>query len=355
MKYKNVLITGGAGFVGSNIAINYKRQNPAAKVVVLDNLRRRGSELNIGRLKEKKIDFLHGDIRNSSDLDNVGKTDLIIECSAECSVLAGYNSSPRYVIDTNLIGMINCLELARKYKAGFIFLSTSRVYPIEKINSLKFSETDKRFELKAKQSLPGVSAKGFSEHFSLEGARSIYGATKLAGELLLKEYINGYGIKGVINRCGIISGPWQMGKADQGIIALWIAAHIYGKKLSYIGFAGKGKQVRDVLHIDDLYNALAIQWENLDYHNGQVYNIGGGRENTFSLKELTDLCQAITHNKILIEKMSLTRQADIIYYATDYSKFANTAGWSPKANLNRIIADVASWINENRQTLNKIL
>lgn len=355
MQYKKVLITGGCGFVGSNIAIKYKENHPGVEVVSFDNLKRRGSELNIERLKKNGVSFVHGDVRNFGDLESIDKTDLIIECSAECSVLAGYGSSARYLLDTNLYGAINCLELAHSRRADVIFLSTSRVYPIEKLNSLKVIEKDTRYELAPKQTLPGVSEKGISEDFPLSGARSFYGATKLSAELLLEEYIQGYGIRGVINRCGVLTGPWQMGKVEQGFVSLWIARHIYGGGLSYIGFGGEGKQVRDILHVDDLYDALEMEIRDMDAHTGEIYNIGGGNKNSISLKELSSLCEEITKNRISIKKVAQTRDADIIYYVTDYTRFNKTAGWTPKRDLNKIIEDIAGWVYENKELLSPAL
>lgn len=353
MKYKKVLITGGAGFVGSNLAIRYKKDHPAAKVICLDNLKRRGSELNINRLRENGVIFMHGDIRNYEDIESIGKTDVLIECSAECSVLAGYNSSLKYLIDTNLLGTINCLQFASRYKADVIFLSTSRVYPMETINSLNYIEKETRFELAHKQRVPGVSKKGFSEAFPLEGHRSFYGATKLSSELLLKEYIHAGKLRGVINRCGVIAGPWQMGKIEQGFFSLWVAKHFYKGRLSYIGFGGYGKQVRDVLHIDDLYDAIKIQLNNMDIYNGQIYNIGGGHKNSVSLAELTRLSRKITGNSINIGSMPKTREADISYYVTDYSRFHRISGWAPKNDLKNIAEGILNWIFENRKPLEK--
>ncbi|MBF0317704.1 MAG: NAD-dependent epimerase/dehydratase family protein, partial [Nitrospirae bacterium] len=227
-----MLITGGCGFVGSSLAINFRRRYPQLKIACLDNLRRRGSELNVARLKPWAVEFVHGDIRSQEDLYGVGDVDVILECSAEPSVLAGYNSSPDYVVGTNLVGTINCLELARRmtHSVTFIFLSTSRVYPIKTINRLNIEETATRFELSDEQTVPGVSRNGLSEQFPLEGVRSLYGATKLASELILQEYVDIYGIKGIINRCGVLTGPWQFGKVDQGVIVHWVARHFWRQR-----------------------------------------------------------------------------------------------------------------------------
>ena len=145
---KRILITGGAGFIGSNLAINIKGDYEDFEVIAFDNLKRRGSELNLQRLINREIRFFHGDIRNKEDLNGVGPADLIIDCSAEPSVLAGHGESPEYLINTNLVGTINTLELARREKADIIFLSTSRVYPTNTLRQISYAETDTRLELK---------------------------------------------------------------------------------------------------------------------------------------------------------------------------------------------------------------
>jgi CDP-paratose 2-epimerase len=352
---KRVLITGGAGFVGSNLSIKLKKDFNDLEIISFDNLKRSGSELNISRLKQSGVEFVHGDVRNKEDLASLGKFDLLIECSAEPSVLAGYNSSPDYLINTNLIGMLNCLEVARQYKADFIFLSTSRVYPIKTINDLEIIEEETRFSIKDNQSIKGASSNGFSEAFPLEGTRSLYGATKLSGEYFLQEYIEAYNMKGVINRCGVITGPWQMGKVDQGFVVLWVAKHIYNKELKYIGFNGTGKQVRDMLHINDLYRLIKMQVEDIDKFNGKVYNVGGGLKSSVSLLELTDICQTITKNKIKINSEKETRQADIKVYITDNTKIISEIGWKPELEVGDIVEDVYKWIKNNEEKLKPIL
>ena len=259
-KYGAMLVTGGAGFVGSNMALWFKARYPAMRVIALDNLRRRGSETNLPRLRGGGVEFLHGDIRNPEDLRlDEYRIELIVECSAEPSVLAGYGNAPDYVVNTNLLGTVHCLELARRTGADFLFLSTSRVYPVNTLNAIATEETDSRFTIAHRQELAGVSAPGIAERFPLEGARSLYGATKLCSELLIQEYGAMYGLRYIINRCGVLAGPWQMGKVDQGVFALWVAMHHFERELSYIGWGGQGKQVRDLLHIDDLAELLDLQ------------------------------------------------------------------------------------------------
>jgi len=353
---KTFLITGGAGFVGSNLAIQLKNYYiEQVRIICFDNLKRRGSELNLNRLRENGIEFIHGDVRNKGDLEAVGKIDTIFECSAEPSVLAGYGASPDYLIQTNLNGTINCLETARLHGADFIFLSTSRVYPIRTISQLEYLEKETRFELAANQGVLGVSLKGFSEDFPLEGTRSLYGVTKLCSEYIIQEYCEMYNIRGIINRCGVLTGPWQMGKVDQGVIALWVAKHIYGGALSYVGYGGQGKQVRDILAVNDLFDLLVNQMENLDLHNGQIYNVGGGLEVSTSLLELTRMCEEVTGKTIEINSIAETRVADIPYYITDTAKVKQVTGWSPKTSVHQIIESIAQWIQENKQHLHNIL
>ena len=172
MNYDSVFITGGAGFVGSNLALSFKSKYPDLRVIVMDNLKRRGAELNIKRLKDSGVDFIHGDIRNREDFPSIHFS-AMIECSAEPSVMAGYNGSPLYVINTNLSGTINCLEEVRKRKADIIFLSTSRVYPYDKINNIKFTEGESRFIWDKEQNITGWSEKGITEKFSLEDRKSV--------------------------------------------------------------------------------------------------------------------------------------------------------------------------------------
>ncbi|MBI5354895.1 MAG: NAD-dependent epimerase/dehydratase family protein [Candidatus Aenigmarchaeota archaeon] len=347
-----VLVTGGAGFVGSNLAVSFAKGN---EVVVMDNLKRRGSELNIPRLREAGVAFIHGDIRNKEDFDGFGKVDAIIECSAEPSVLAGLNSSAEYLINTNLLGTVNCLEFARKNNSKFIFLSSSRVYPIGKINSAAFDEKETRFELSKSQKMDGISRNGFTESLSLDGPRTLYGAAKLSSELIIREYVDMFGLQAVIDRCGLIAGPWQMGKVDQGVVALWVAKHHYKKQLSYIGYGGSGKQVRDILHIADLYRLIDIQLKHTEKYNGSVYNVGGGSANSASLAELTKLSEKHTGQKIPISRVSEERKGDIRIYVTDNSKVSKETGWSPKIGVEETIKDIAEWIKDNSVSLKTVL
>lgn len=351
---KKVLITGGAGFVGSALALGLGQKYPEWQITALDNLKRRGSELNLTRLAEANIRFIHGDVRNSEDLDaSLLQPDLILECSAEPSVLAGYNS-PKYVLETNLVGTINCLELARQTKADFIFLSTSRVYPISYLSNLTYTETNTRFQLNSTQEIMGASGYGIAENFPLDQARSLYGTTKLASELLIAEYADSYGIRTLINRCGVLTGPWQMGKVDQGVFALWMAFHYFNKPLKYIGYGGTGKQVRDFLHIEDLLTLIDIQIDRLEELKGETFNVGGGVENSLSLLETTQLCQEITGNKIAIAPIPENRQGDVPIFITDSRKVREKTRWQPQRDAKTTLTDIYEWIRENESQVKTI-
>src|SRR5438067_1090732 len=149
--FTRILVTGGAGFVGASLATAFKKRHPQTAVVAFDNLHRRGSELNLPRLRHAGVDFVHGDVRSKDDLNSLADPDLILECSAEPSAQAGYSGSPAYLIETNLIGCFNCLELARRARAALIFISTSRVYPYRRLNALRFIEAETRYSLSADQ------------------------------------------------------------------------------------------------------------------------------------------------------------------------------------------------------------
>ena len=346
--HQRILVTGGAGFVGSSVALALKRRYPETHLTVFDNLHRRGSELNLPRLREADVAFVHGDIRSLADLTSLPEQpDLILECSAEPSAQAGYGGSPEYLIDTNLIGCYHCLELARRAHADFVFVSTSRVYPYRRLNELAFEEGAGRFHLSAAQSIAGASGLGVSEDFPLDGARSLYGMTKLAGELMVAEYGDAYGIRYIIDRCGVLTGPWQMAKADQGVIALWVAAHYFKKKLSYIGFDGSGRQVRDYLHVEDFCDLLVEQIANFDTYQGRLFNVGGGLPFSLSLQETTRLCEEITGNHLQIAAVAETRPADVRIYLTDHRRLTAVNGWLPRRDALTTLGDIFAWIRNS--------
>lgn len=352
----NILVTGGAGFVGSYLCRMYKERYPSANIVALDNLHRRGSEFNLKDFRDRGIRFIHGDIRCQGDLDAIeGVFDLFIEASAEPSVIAGLNRPDNYAIQTNLTGTINCLNFALKSAGHFIFLSSSRVYSIDPLLNIPLKEGDSRFHIDSpKAFMRGLSTQGINEEFPTNTARSLYGATKLASELLIQEYVRAYGLKAVINRCGVICGPGQFGKVEQGIFTLWVVNHYLKKPLKYTGFGGKGKQVRDILHPKDLFEALNLQNEKTDALSGEIFNLGGGLDISVSLLELTQICKEITQNEVPINSVQSTLSVDIPFYVTDYGKATQAFGWQPKCSVEDTIKDIYRWIVQNEDFIQSI-
>ncbi len=352
---QSVIVAGGAGFVGSSLALSTKRDHPDWRVVAIDNLKRRGSELALERLRAGGVEFIHGDIRAPEDLAAAGACDLVLDCSAEPSVHAGYGGSPAYLINTNLMGTVNLLEHARVHGAAFVFISTSRVYPIQAVRTLPLVVVGDRLTIARGAAGPGWSEAGITEDFPLAGARSLYGTTKLASEMLVEEYRATYGLKTLVYRSGVLAGPWQMGKVDQGFMVLWLARHLYGGPLSYMGFGGHGHQVRDVLHVDDLYDIMALQLADLDRWDGSLFNVGGGHAISVSLRELTALCVGAGGKSLDIAGVAETRDADIPYYVTDHGRVTAATGWTPVRGMERIVDDIARWLVDNRVRLEPIL
>jgi CDP-paratose 2-epimerase len=346
-----VLVTGGAGFIGSSLALALAERHGDMEVVVLDNLYRRGSELNLPRLKAAGVAFVHADVRHAEDLAAVGPIDVLVECSAEPSVMASVEGGSEYLVQTNLFGAYHCLEHAARHGAQVIFLSTSRVYPVAAQEALRLEEAETRFELSGDQALAGVSARGVSEAFPLDGARTLYGATKLAAELLVTEYGAGRGVRTVVNRCGVVAGPWQMGKVDQGVFTHWLLSFARRRPLSYIGYGGTGKQVRDLLHVADLVDLVDEQIADPEHWDGCTFNVGGGRDISLSLLETSALCRDLTGHDLAVGSVEETREGDVPIYLSDCSRlFAHTA-WRPRRTPAMILADIHAWAGEHEALL----
>jgi CDP-paratose 2-epimerase len=321
-----ILITGGCGFIGSNIAIFLKNKINNLTIHSLDNLSRNSSKINLDRLKKQKIKNFNVNISNKSKINSLTKYDFIIDCCAEAAVEASKLETER-VFFTNLVGTFNILEKAKKDKSKIIFLSTSRVYSIKSILSKAKDINKKKYNFT------------INENFSKKSPISLYGFTKLSSEKLIEEYSFSNNIKYIINRFGVVSGPWQFGKQDQGFISLWLWRFINKGKLNYIGFGGYGNQVRDVIHVYDVCELILEQIKKINKINNKIFNAGGGVNNSISLKELTIKSKEITKNNINIGKIAITSNYDIPYYVTDNKKIYSFYKWRVKRNLDTIIND----------------
>jgi len=352
-----ILITGGAGFVGGSLARHFLHGTNSHQIVLFDNFHRMGSEWNGRHLREIGAHVEHGDVRIWSDLDCLeGSFDLLIEASAEPSVHAGILASPRYVLDTNLGGAINCLEFARRRCGGMIFLSSSRVYSIEALRRIPLRESSTRFEIDQNQTLDvGLSAAGIAEPFSSEAPRSYYGTSKLAAEVVCQEYAARSGLQVVINRCGVIAGPGQFGRTDQGVFTLWVARHLRGQSLAYTGFGGHGKQVRDLLHPEDLAAAIEHEISSWPKVNGGVFNLGGGIGGSVSLLEFTAICREVTGRHVAVHEEPGTNPVDIPWFITDYRRFSGLTGWAPTRSPLEIATEISEWLTVNDHDLRSII
>ena len=336
-----ILITGGCGFVGSNLALFLKKKG--FTVHTLDNLTRKGSKYNSNLLKKQKIKNYKINISNIKKIKSLPKYDLILDCCAEAAVEISKNDFDK-VINTNLIGTINILKKSKNDKSKIIFISSSRIYPLEEMKKVV-----KNKNLKSKIKI----SKMFSEKDKIIGPKTIYGLTKLCSEMLIEEFSYAYKLKYLINRCGVISGPLQFGKQDQGFVSLWIWRHLNKKKLSYIGYGGYGNQIRDVLHIDDLSELILLQIKNINKINNKLFTVGGSKTSYTSLSQLTKLCQKITGNKIKMGKVSKTSSYDIPYYLSDNTHVSNTYRWKPKRNINQVVMDTFLWLKKNKPIIKK--
>jgi CDP-paratose 2-epimerase len=350
-----VLVTGGAGFIGASVALELAARHPEWDICALDSLHRRGAELNLPRLRDGGVRFVHGDVREPEDLRAAGPCDALIECSAEPSVLAGTDGATGFMMRTNLLGAYHCLEEAARHRAQIVFLSTSRVYPVAALNGLAHREGSSRFELLDEQAVRGASASGVAEGFPMRGARTLYGASKLAAEMLVAEYAETFGLATVVNRCGVVAGPWQMGKVDQGVFTHWMLAHYFKRPLSYIGFGGRGKQVRDLLHVADLAELIDDQILRPAHWAGAVVNVGGGARGSLSLCETSRLCAEITGNELAVAGDPATRGGDVRIYLSDCRELSRFSDWVPRREPRRILEDIYEWVHDNERAVARAL
>ena len=351
-----VLITGICGFVGSELA-QALRETLGSQVTILgiDNFGRPGSETNRLTLKRRGIAVTHADLRNASDLAGLPDVDWVIDAAANPSVLAGVDgkSSPRQLLEHNLWGTVESLEYCRRTGAGFILLSTSRVYSIPVMSGLPVVVRGDSFELDASTpaALPaGVSAEGIDPEFSTSAPISLYGATKLASEALALEYLSAFGTPVWINRCGVLAGAGQFGTADQGIFSYWINAHLRKRKLRYIGFEGKGFQCRDAFHPADLASLLLLQMQIGRKDGRRLYTVGGGPGRCMSLAQLTSWCDQ-KFGAWAVEPDLKPRPYDIPWFIMDSTLAKADFGWQPQMSLEAILSGIADHAQQHPEWL----
>lgn len=341
MKY---LITGGCGFIGCNFASNLLKRGD--NVIVLDNLSRKGSEKNLDYLKSLKKRFVFEKIDLSQDnkrLDSlVDKVEAVFDLAGQVAVTSSL-VDPRYDFENNLVGTINILEAIRKSKKRpiLIYSSTNKVYG--DIGRIRTIELKKRYRF---ADLP----LGVSETQQLDFL-SPYGCSKGAADQYVRDYARSFALKTVVMRQSCIYGPRQFGVKDQGWVAWFIIAAVLDKKITIFG---NGKQVRDLLYVDDLFNAYELAVKRIDDVKGGVFNMGGGSENTLSLLELISFLENKLNKKIEYN-FSERRLGDQQIYVSDISKAKNNLDWKPKVSVKEGLEVLFNWILKNQSDIKKII
>lgn len=325
----HILVTGGCGFIGSNICLFLNNKN--IKVSSLDNLSRKGSLENKSILKKNNIINYKIDIRDKKKIIALKKFDFIIHCAAEPSVGASLKNL-QDVFSINLSGTLNILEKCIKDNSGIIFISSSRVYNINKLFQKKTTL------LESDTSSP----------------KSFYGFTKLASEEMIQELSYIYKFRYIINRFGVVSGPFQFGKTNQGYVSLWVWKHINKIPITYFGYNGSGSQVRDVLHINDLCELIFIQIYKFKSIYNKTFLCGGGSDNNISLKKLTTLCEKITKNKCQKKVIKNRSSYDVPYFvASNQVVKKYYPNWKIKKSIKNIVEDLYFWQKKNYHRIKK--
>jgi CDP-paratose 2-epimerase len=311
-------------------------------LVGIDSLARAGSEVNRLALRDLGVEVRHADLRLASDLESLPDVDAVVDAAASPSVLGGVDgrTSSRQLVESNLLGTVNFLEVCRRRRAVFVLLSTSRVYSIRPLAGLPTRVRNGAFEPDADASLPpGLSPEGIAESFSTAPPVSLYGSTKVAGEQLALEYGEAYGFRVWVDRCGVLAGAGQFGRPDQGIFAYWVSRWLRRLPLRYIGFGGSGHQVRDCLHPADLVPLIERQIASTDLSMPRVVNVGGGRASALSLRQLSDWCR----ERLFDHEVTASprpRPFDLPWIVLDASLAARAWGWVPRRRTEDILEEI---------------
>ena len=333
-----ILISGVCGFAGATLARALAQDGAAAQLCGFDNFSRPGSESNRAELARLGVKLFHADLRAASDLEALPPCDWVIDAAANPSVLAGADGrmSSRQVAEHNLIGTVNLLEYCKRHRAGFILLSTSRVYSIEALAGLRLDVAGEAFVPAGR-----TTAAGISEIFSTLAPVSLYGATKLASEALAREYGEAFELPVFINRCGVLGGAGQFGRADQGIFAYWLNSWLRRRPLRYLGFGGHGRQVRDCLHPRDLAVLVQKQFGAPKLGSAdRIVNVSGGIASATSLKQLSEWCAARWGARE-VGSDSATRRFDLPWIVLDSAKAARLWDWRPRTPVAQILDEIA--------------
>lgn len=342
---KKLLITGGAGFIGTNTCLYFLKKG--YEVTIFDNLVRKGADINLKSVKKQfpKVLFVKGDMRNPQDISRVVKNkDIIIHLAGQVAVTTSVKE-PKEDFEINVIGTTNLLEAVRMYnpKAVLLYASTNKVYGDLSIDLLK--ERTSRYKYKNTQLKNGIP-----ETYPLN-FHSPYGCSKGSADQYVLDYARTFGINTIVFRQSCIYGPYQFGIEDQGWIAWFLLAVMFNKNITIYG---DGKQVRDILFVDDLVNAYESAIKNIKKTRGQVYNIGGGLKNSISIwSEFKPILENLFSRKIVV-KYEDSRIGDQKIYISNIKKAKKDFGWYPKVGVRDGIKKLYYWINKNKEIIQKV-
>ena len=339
-----VLVTGGAGFIGSHVAEAFAKDGHP--VTVLDNLSRAKLLKKDDRNARYSWDFLgklpnvtlrEGDVRDTATVREAAEGARVIVHTAAQTAVTTSVTDPRQDFENNVIGAFNVVDAARlsSQKPAVIFCSTNKVYG-ENVNAVPLEEKETRWAFGAKH------AGGIDERFSIDLCEHTpYGCSKLTGDLYMQDYAHLYGLKTGVFRMSCIYGTRQFGMEDQGWVAWFTIAALTGKPITIYG---DGKQVRDLLWVDDLIGAYrAFLGSN---HPHGVFNMGGGPENTLSLLELLELLRPRANS--LSVSYADWRPSDQKVYVSNIDKARRDLGWKPHISPEEGVERLAAWVDANR-------
>ena len=339
MKY---LITGGCGFMGSNLAAEVLKRRE--ELIIFDNLYRHGSYQNLEWLRSQgKFQFIHADIRNANDVEKTIKDvnpDVIFHLAGQVAMTTSIDN-PRFDFEINAIGTFNLLEAIRKYspESIIIYSSTNKVYG--DLEQFHYKETDTRYICKE-------HPEGFDENLPLD-FHSPYGCSKGVADQYMLDYYRIFGIRTVVFRHSSMYGERQFATYDQGWIGWFCEKAIETKKgilKQPFTISGNGKQVRDILHADDVVSLYFKTVENIDKAKGQAFNIGGGMENSLSLLELFQILERELDVRLNYVKLP-ARKSDQKVFVADIKKVKNLIGWEPEVDKTKGIRMMLDWLLDN--------
>ena len=336
---RKVLITGGAGFIGSNLAHHLLRETNAT-IHIVDNISRAGVSHNLNWLRgnasePSRLEITIGDVRDRLLIERaVAAATEVYHFAAQVAVTTSI-TDPRLDFDVNLGGTFNVLEAARKsgHHPFMLFTSTNKVYGNMSGHELNASPT--RYDYK------GIS--GISEEHPLD-FHSPYGCSKGAADQYVRDYARIYDLPAVVFRMSCIAGQQQLGNEDQGWVAHFVYSALQGNT---VVIYGDGRQVRDVLNVQDLLRAFEAARVCVTRSAGQIYNIGGGAKNTTSLLEHIANVESITGKKMKLV-FDESRPGDQLIYVSDFSKFKAHTGWEPNISVKQTIEHICDWWEHNK-------